>query len=186
MRPKIILLTLHLFSSAFSARSLSMPTKDSPSRRAVINKVAAASLAVVTGSGVNMRAAFAVPEILMTQGGIKYAILKPSKEKGVPLKGDIVAIEYTGYLIDGTIFDASHAEGKKNALMFEVGGNAVVDGINEMVMNMGVGEKVQAIIPADKAFGDKGLCLENGECLIKPKSTLVYDVFLKRSAIPPP
>ncbi|EEC43324.1 predicted protein, partial [Phaeodactylum tricornutum CCAP 1055/1] len=114
----------------------------------------------------------------MTQGGIKYAILKPSKEKGVPLKGDIVAIEYTGYLIDGTIFDASHAEGKKNALMFEVGGNAVVDGINEMVMNMGVGEKVQAIIPADKAFGDKGLCLENGECLIKPKSTLVYDVFL--------
>jgi FKBP-type peptidyl-prolyl cis-trans isomerase len=51
---------------------------------------------------------------------------------------------------------------------------------------MRVGEKVQAIIPPGLAFGEKGLCLENGECLIKPNSTLVYDVFLKRSAIPPP
>jgi FKBP-type peptidyl-prolyl cis-trans isomerase len=49
-----------------------------------------------------------------------------------------------------------------------------------------VGEKVQAIIPSDFAFGDKGICIESGECLIPPKSTLVYDIFLKRSAIPPP
>lgn len=51
---------------------------------------------------------------------------------------------------------------------------------------IGVGEKVQAIVPPGLAFGDKGICLENGECLIKPKSTLVYDVYLKKSAIPPP
>jgi FKBP-type peptidyl-prolyl cis-trans isomerase len=70
--------------------------------------------------------------------------------------------------------------------MFEVGGNAVIDGINEMVKQMEVGQKVQAIIPPELAFGDKGICLETGECLVKPKSTLVYDIFLKRSAIPPP
>lgn len=71
--------------------------------------------------------------------------------------------------------------------MFEVGGNAVIDGINEMVKEMGVGQKVQAIIPPELAFGDKGICLEStGECLVKPKSTLVYDIYLKRSAIPPP
>jgi FKBP-type peptidyl-prolyl cis-trans isomerase len=52
---------------------------------------------------------------------------------------------------------------------------------------MGVGEKVQAIVPPQLAFGEKGICLESaGECLIKPGSTLVYDIFLKRKAIPPP
>lgn len=55
-----------------------------------------------------------------------------------------------------------------------------------MVGNMSVGEKVQAIIPPELAFGDKGLCLSNGECLIKPKSTLVYDIYLRQAGIPPP
>jgi len=89
-------------------------------------------------------------------------------------------------LTDGTIFDATHAEGKKNILMFQLGGNGVVPGVSEMVQEMGVGQKVQAIIPADLAFGDKGLCIESGECLIKPGATLVYDIQLKRAGIPPP
>ena len=61
-----------------------------------------------------------------------------------------------------------------------------IDGINEMVKNMEVGQKVQAIVPPGLAFGDKGICIESGECLVKPKSTLVYDIYLKRAAIPPP
>ena len=63
---------------------------------------------------------------------------------------------------------------------------ASIEGINEMVRNMEVGQKVQAIVPPDLAFGDKGICIESGECLVKPKSTLVYDIYLKRAAIPPP
>ncbi|KAL7576654.1 hypothetical protein ACA910_005587 [Epithemia clementina (nom. ined.)] len=132
--------------------------------------------------------ALAAPEIFTTANGkIKYATLKQARDsKTTPRNGDIVAIEYTGYLSDGTIFDATHAEGKKNVLMFQVGGNAVISGVSEMVEEMGVGQKVQAIIPPELAFGDKGLCLETGECLIKPGSTLVYDIYLKQSAIPPP
>ena len=74
----------------------------------------------------------------------------------------------------------------QNALGFELGGTAVIKGINEMVKEMGVGQKVQAIIPPELAFGDKGICIENGECLVKPKATLVYDIYLKIDAIPPP
>ena len=33
---------------------------------------------------------------------------------------------------------------------------------------------------------DEGLCLDGGECLIKPGETLVYDISLKKTAIPPP
>lgn len=58
-------------------------------------------------------------------------------------------------MTDGSIFDGTHSVGKKNSLMFELGGNAVVEGVNEMVQQMGVGQKVQAIVPPELAFGDK-------------------------------
>jgi len=100
--------------------------------------------------------------------------------------GDIVAIDYTGYLANGQIFDATHAEGKGATLAFKLGSSGVIPGLEEVVSKMVVGQKVQAIIPSDLAYGEKGVCLENGECLIKPGATLVYDVFLKKSSIPPP
>lgn len=120
--------------------------------------------------------------------GIKYAVTQqPSDKKPVvPLKGDIVAIDYTGYLANGQIFDATHSSGKQNALLFKLGSGSVIPGLDDMVSRMVVGQKVQAIVPPELAYGEKGVCLEDGECLIKPGSTLVYDILLKRSSIPPP
>jgi FKBP-type peptidyl-prolyl cis-trans isomerase len=165
-------------------------------RRAFFAKTSltVATAAILTASGVGQSpqiATAATPEVKTTESGkIKYAILKPAQNSNdsLPQKGDIVAIEYTGYLTSGQIFDGTHAEGKKNILVFTVGdSNAVIDGMNEMVLEMRVGEKVQAIIPAELAFKDKGVCLpKGGECLIKPGDTLVYDIALKRVAIPPP
>mmetsp|Transcript_33770 Transcript_33770/g.71990 ORF Transcript_33770/g.71990 Transcript_33770/m.71990 type:complete len:200 (-) Transcript_33770:333-932(-) len=127
-------------------------------------------------------------EIITTPSGIKYAVTKEAgKGKAVaPLSGDIVAVDYTGYLVNGQIFDATHAEGKSNSLLFKVGSGSVIRGLDEVVSCMVVGQKVQAIIPPELAYGEKGVCLDDGECLIKPGSTLVYDVFLKKSSIPPP
>ena len=157
------------------------------SRRAFLAKTAAA---VSVGAGLlNPGKAMATPEIYQTSSGIKYAVLKmptEPKKATAPLPGDIVAIDYTGYLSNGKIFDATHAEGSGTSLLFKLGSDAVIKGLNDMVSNMVVGQKVQAIIPANLAFGDKGLCIESGECLIAPGATLVYDVYLKRSSIPPP
>jgi FKBP-type peptidyl-prolyl cis-trans isomerase len=161
-------------------------TAEAPSRRAFLTRAVATATAAAVPFIAGPNSALAAPQIFTTPGGIKYAVTKESSSKVVPQDKDIVAIEYTGYLTDGSIFDATHAQGKKNALMFEVGGNAVIPGLNEMVKTMSVGQKVQAIVPPELAFGDKGICLENGECLVKPKSTLVYDIYLKTSAIPPP
>merc|ERR1712127_1093307 len=129
----------------------------------------------------------AAPEILRTSKGVKYAVTKAPKDKAVfPVEGDFVVVEYTGYLSNGQIFDATHSEGKSNALLFKLGSTAVIPGLNDIVANMRVGEKVQAIIPPELAFADVGVCLESGDCLIKPGSTLVYDVLLKKTSIPPP
>ncbi|KAL3804719.1 hypothetical protein HJC23_008534 [Cyclotella cryptica] len=159
-------------------------------RRAFISSSAAALAGVSIARIAQPMPSYAVStkEIFNTPSGIKYAILKESADKKpvAPYKGDIVAVEYTGYLANGQIFDATHAEGKSNALLFKVGSGSVIPGLDEMVSLMTVGQKVQAIIPPNLAYGDKGVCLEDGECLIKPGSTLVYDIYLKKSSIPPP
>ena len=161
-------------------------------RRAFITNTGA-TVAAAIGIVASPQSSLAGPEIITTPSGIKYAVTKaPSDKKPIaPLKGDIVAIDYTGYLANGQIFDATHSEGKSNALLFKVGSGSVIPGLDEMVSRMVVGQKVQAIVPPSLAYGDKGVCLNNedgtqGECLIKPGSTLVYDILLKRSSIPPP
>merc|ERR1712157_125132 len=127
------------------------------------------------------------PTIYTTTNGVKYAIINKSKKDNKPLKGDFVAIEYTGYLINGKIFDATHSKGKSNALLFQLGSTAVIPGINEVILQgMDVGDSIQAIIPSDLAYGSKGICIDGEGCLIEPGSTLVYDIYLKKSSIPPP
>jgi len=158
-------------------------------RRAFVSHVGPATAAVIGASSVLTESpdvAEAAVVMLNTENGIKYAVTKESTKKGYPRDGDIIAIEYTGYLTNGQIFDATHAVGQNKPLVFILGGNAVIPGLNDLVSYMKVGQQVQAIIPPNMAFGDKGICEEDGDCLIKPGSTLVYDVFLKQSSIPPP
>jgi FKBP-type peptidyl-prolyl cis-trans isomerase len=99
-------------------------------------------------------------------------------------------IDYTGYLSNGQIFDATHAIGKNNNLVFKLGDRAVIPGLEDVVSSMYVGDTVQAIIPPGLGYGKRGVCIEQEgkeeECLIKPDSTLVYDVLLKKVSIPPP
>ncbi|GMI23505.1 hypothetical protein TeGR_g2740 [Tetraparma gracilis] len=138
-----------------------------------------------------------------TEKGVKYAVTgAPSQASGSiklvndgaapvrPGPSDIVVIEYTGYLSDGRIFDATHAKGKGKDLAFQMGTSAVIPGLEDVVRNMRVGESVQAIVPPELGY-PRGICLKKedeteGECLVKPGATLVYDVFLKKTSIPPP
>lgn len=102
----VIALLLDPTSAAFT---FDMKVSNTPTRRSFLNNA-------VTAVGVSTflsKPAKAAPEILTTPNGIKYATLTPAKEKNRPRDRDIVAIEYTGYLTDGTIFDSTHAEGKK-------------------------------------------------------------------------
>lgn len=47
------------------------------------------------------------------------------------------------------------------------------------------GAEVQMVVPANMAFGDKGICIENGDCLVKPGMEVRYDLQLKRVAPTP-
>jgi len=188
MNTAILLFILASVLFVANVEALSISPKDrksmnSFSRRSFVASTSAAAALAVTGSLPSKSQAV---QVYNTPNGIKYAVLKEGSSKAVPQSGDIVAVDYTGYLTNGQIFDATHSEGKKNNLLFKLGSGSVIPGLDEIVSGMNVGQKVQAIIPAKFAYGDKGVCLENGECLVKPNETLVYDVFLIKSSIPPP
>jgi peptidylprolyl isomerase len=86
--------------------------------------------------------------------------------------GDTVKVHYTGSLSDGRIFDSSV---DRNPLEFTVGAHQVVPGFEEAVVGMSVGESKTALLPADKAYGQRDERL----MLRVPKSQLPDDMEVK-------
>ena len=66
--------------------------------------------------------------------------------------GDTVKIHYTGRLQNGTVFDSSS---DREPLQFNIGSGQVIPGFEEAVTGMTVGEKKTALIPCDKAYGQR-------------------------------
>lgn len=103
--------------------------------------------------------------------GVAYRVLTPGKEDGAtPTASDTVKVNYKGHLIDSEEpFDSSYDRGEP--AVFPVDG--VIPGWTEMLQQMKEGEKVEVVIPFDKAYGENG----SGRT-IPPYSTLVFEVEL--------
>ncbi|MBS3781379.1 MAG: FKBP-type peptidyl-prolyl cis-trans isomerase [Candidatus Thermoplasmatota archaeon] len=82
-------------------------------------------------------------------------------------EGDVVEVDYTGKLKDGTIFDSSIEEKAKESefydesrdyepFSFTVGEGEVIPGFEEGVKGMEVGEKKEIEIPPERAYGEEG------------------------------
>jgi FKBP-type peptidyl-prolyl cis-trans isomerase 2 len=66
--------------------------------------------------------------------------------------GDVVRVHYRGTLIDGTEFDSS--EGRE-PLEFKLGEGSVIEGFDEGVLGLTVGEKRTVSIAPEQAYGPK-------------------------------
>ncbi|HEV7375927.1 MAG TPA: peptidylprolyl isomerase [Pyrinomonadaceae bacterium] len=66
-------------------------------------------------------------------------------------KGDTVQVHYTGRLEDGEVFDSS--EGGE-PLQFEIGAGEVIQGFDEGVVGMNVGDEKQLDIESGNAYGE--------------------------------
>jgi len=97
-----------------------------------------------------------------------------------PKKGDEVFIQYTGWLYDasatanqyrGNEFDSSRDRGDFKT---KIGVGEVIQGWDEGVMEMTLGEKSVLTIPAHMAYGNRSF-----PGLIPPNSTLIFEVELK-------
>jgi FKBP-type peptidyl-prolyl cis-trans isomerase FkpA len=82
---------------------------------------------------------------------------------------DKVKVNYTGKLMDGTVFDSSVERGQPATFPL----NQVIKCWTEGVSMMKAGGKAKLVCPSDIAYGDRGAPPK-----IKPGSTLVFDVEL--------
>ena len=67
-------------------------------------------------------------------------------------KGDKVKVHYTGKLTDETIFDSSR---EREPIEFTVGAGQMIEGFDNAVVGMKIGDTKVVEIPSDKAYGPK-------------------------------
>lgn len=86
--------------------------------------------------------------------------------------GDVVSVNYTGKLVDGTVFDSNIDPqfGHVEPFIFPLGVGQVIAGWDEGVVGMKVGEKKTLTIAPEKGYG------ENAVGPIPANSTLIFDI----------
>lgn len=102
---------------------------------------------------------------------------KPTDKKSMEqkaMKGDVLSMNYTGRLTDGTVFDSNVDPKFQHVEPFEftLGAGQVIAGWDEGLIGMKVGEKKTLTIPPEKAYGSRAIGT------IPANSTLIFEVEL--------
>ena len=105
-----------------------------------------------------------------TESGLQIAVLGEG-DGTQAATGDVVAVHYTGWLPDGSVFDTSKQRGKP--LEFPVGKGMVIKGWDEGVLTMKVGDQKLLRIPPELGYGESGF-----PPVIPPNSALLFKVEL--------
>jgi FKBP-type peptidyl-prolyl cis-trans isomerase len=107
------------------------------------------------------------PGVVATASGLQYKVVTPGSGDS-PKATDQVQVNYTGKLLDGTVFDASERHGGPATF----GVNQVIPGWTEALQLMKPGAKYQLWIPPKLAYD------VDSPPTIPPGSLLVFDVEL--------
>ena len=87
-----------------------------------------------------------------TDSGLKYSVLTPGQGGASPAIGDRVKVHYTGWLVDGAVFDSSRKRGQPSVFFL----GEVVPGWNEGLQLMTVGARFKFTIPPELGYGPRG------------------------------
>ncbi|MGB2455248.1 MAG: FKBP-type peptidyl-prolyl cis-trans isomerase, partial [Akkermansiaceae bacterium] len=87
----------------------------------------------------------------VTDSGLASKILQVGEGDQRPGPQDTVEVHYSGWMIDGKLFDSSVSRGETTSFPL----NQVIPGWTEGLQLMTIGEKRRFWIPADLAYGEK-------------------------------
>ncbi|HEX4179188.1 MAG TPA: FKBP-type peptidyl-prolyl cis-trans isomerase [Caulobacteraceae bacterium] len=110
----------------------------------------------------------AKPGVTTLPSGVEYEVLTDGVGPK-PKADDMVLCNYRGTLLDGTEFDSSYKRGQPSS--FPVGG--VIKGWAEILQKMPVGSKWKVYIPAQLAYGERGVPPDIG-----PNAVLTFEIEL--------
>lgn len=105
-----------------------------------------------------------------TDSGLRYQIIQKGNGKQAE-KGKMVSVHYQGALENGEVFDSSYK--RKQPIDFKLGAGQVIEGWDEGVALLKVGDKARFVIPAYLGYGSRG-----AGGVIPGDATLVFDVEL--------
>jgi peptidyl-prolyl cis-trans isomerase A (cyclophilin A) len=105
-----------------------------------------------------------------TASGLRYKFIQKGDGKKAE-KGKTVSVHYTGSLEDGRVFDNSYP--RKKPIEFPLGKGHVIEGWDEGIALLQVGDKARFVIPSHLGYGAQG-----AGGAIPPNATLIFDVEL--------
>jgi peptidyl-prolyl cis-trans isomerase A (cyclophilin A) len=105
-----------------------------------------------------------------TESGLRYQFIQKGDGKKAE-NGKTVSVHYTGQLEDGKVFDSSYP--RKKPIEFPLGRGNVIEGWDEGIALLRVGDKARFVIPSHLGYGSRG-----AGGAIPPNATLIFDVEL--------
>ncbi|EKT3964166.1 peptidylprolyl isomerase [Flavobacterium psychrophilum] len=105
-----------------------------------------------------------------TQSGLRYKMIQKGSGKKAE-NGKTVSVHYEGSLESGKVFDSSYP--RKKPIDFKLGQGQVIEGWDEGIALLQVGDKARFVIPSHLAYGSRG-----AGGAIPPNATLIFDVEL--------
>lgn len=105
-----------------------------------------------------------------TESGLRYKMIQKGDGKKAEA-GKTVSVHYEGSLENGKVFDSSYP--RKKPIEFRLGQGQVIEGWDEGIALLQVGDKARFVIPSDLAYGAAG-----AGGVIPPNATLIFDVEL--------
>lgn len=109
-------------------------------------------------------------DMQVSASGIRYTI--QTRGTGArPTRGQTASVHYTGRLLDGTVFDSSIPRGQPFDVAVGVG--QVIQGWDETLLEMQVGERRLVVLPPELGYGDREIA-----GVIPANSYLVFEMEL--------
>lgn len=105
-----------------------------------------------------------------TESGLRYKMIQKGSGKKAE-KGRTVSVHYSGSLENGQVFDSSYK--RKQPIDFPLGQGHVIEGWDEGIALLQVGDKARFVIPSHLGYGSRG-----AGGVIPPDATLIFDVEL--------